>query len=69
MTPPILHEHLTLIEVAEALILDDLYADPRTAQYLLTRLGPTAAIVAPNQMDALQARLLKLGHTPKVREN
>jgi len=68
MNSPILHENLPLIEVADRLILDDLYANLRTAQYLLTRLGPTMAVVAPGQMDALLARLLKLGHTPKVLE-
>jgi hypothetical protein len=69
MNQPILHNNLPLIEVADPLTLDDLYADPRTAQYLLTRLGPTVAVVAPGEMDNLLARLLKLGHTPKVLEN
>ena len=68
MNQPILHENLPIIEVADHLILDDLYADQRAAQYLLTRLGPTVAIVAPHEMDNLLARLLKLGHTPKVLE-
>lgn len=68
MNSPILHENLSLIEVADRLILDDLYADPRTEHFLLTRLGPTIAVVAPGQMDVLLARLLKLGHTPKVLE-
>ena len=68
MKQPILHENLPLIEVADHLILDDLYADPLTAKRLLTRLSPTVAVVAPDQMDALLARLLKLGHTPKALE-
>jgi len=68
MTEPILHKNLPIIEVADHLILDDLYADPRSAQYLLTRLGPTVAVVSPGEMDNLLARLLKLGHTPKVLE-
>jgi hypothetical protein len=68
MNSPILHENLPLIEVNDPLTLDDLYADPRTTQFLLTRLGPNMAVVAPGQMDALLARLLKLGHTPKVLE-
>jgi hypothetical protein len=66
MNQPILHENLPLIEVADHLILDDLYADLLAAKYLLTRLSPTLAVVAPNQMDALLVRLLKTGHTPKV---
>lgn len=69
MNQPVLHENLPIIEVANQLILDDLYADPRAAQYLLTRLGPTVAVVAPGEMDNLLARLLKLGHTPKMLEN
>ncbi len=68
MNQPILHDNLPVIEVSDHLILDDLYADPRAAQFLLTRLSPTLAIVAPGQMDALITRLLKLGHTPKVLE-
>lgn len=65
---PILHESIPIVEVTDAYILDDLYADPRTAQFLLTRLAPTLAVVAPDQMDALLTRLIKQGHTPKVLE-
>ena len=68
MNQPVLHENLSLIEVADNLILDDLYADPRTAQYLLTRLSKTVAVVAPGQVDALLLSLLKSGHTPKMLE-
>jgi len=68
MTQPILHKNLPVIEVSDQLTLNDLYADPRTAQFLLARLGPTMAVVAQGQMDALLARLLKLGHTPRVLE-
>ena len=68
MNAPFLHENLSLIEVADRLILDELYADQRTGPFLLTRLGPKLAVVAPGQMDILLARLLKMGHTPKVLE-
>ncbi len=68
MNQLILHENLPLIEVADSFLLDNLYSDPRTAQYLLTRLSKTVAVVAPGQMDALLSRLLKTGHTPKVLE-
>jgi hypothetical protein len=68
MNSPILHDNLPLIEVADHLILDDLYTDLLAAKYLLTRLSPTLAVVAPNQMDPLLARLIKMGHTPKVLE-
>jgi hypothetical protein len=68
MSQSILHDNLPLIEVADPLILDDLYADSRAAQFLLTRLSPTIAVIVPGQMEALLARLLKLGHTPKMLE-
>jgi len=68
MSTPILHDNLPLIEVADKHILDDLYADPRTAQHLLTRLSDLVAVIAPGQFDNLLNRLLKQGHTPKVME-
>jgi hypothetical protein len=69
MNRPILHENLPLIEVSDPLDLDALYTDLRAAQYLLTRIGPTIAVVAPGEIDNLLARLRKLGHTPKVMES
>ena len=62
----VLHENLPLIEVADHLLLDDLYADARAARCLLVRLSGTVAVVAPGKFDDLLARLRKLGHTPKV---
>ena len=61
-----LHENLPLIEVEDALLLDDLYADEKVSQFLLIRLSDRVAIVAPGQFDALLSRLRKLGHLPKV---
>jgi hypothetical protein len=66
MSLPILHENIPLVEVTDPLILNDLYADPLAARYLLTRVSDTIAVIAPGQVDALLARLLKTGHTPKV---
>ncbi len=66
MKQPVLHENLPMLEVADRRLLDDLYADPQVALFLLKRLSDTVAVVAPGQVDALRARLLKLGHTPKV---
>lgn len=68
MTQPILHKNLPLIEVDDELTLDNLYADTRASQYLLTRLSKTIAVVAPGQLDALLARLLQSGQFPKVLE-
>jgi hypothetical protein len=61
-----LHENLPLIEVDDPLLLDDLIADERAAQFMLARLSDRVAVVAPGQFDALYARLRKLGHMPKV---
>jgi hypothetical protein len=68
-TPPILHENLPLIEVADSILLDIIAADPQARKLILVRLSGRAAIVAPGGFDALLARLRKLGHTPKVVED
>lgn len=60
------HENLSMIEVSDAMLLDTIFADARAAQCLLTRLSDRVAVVAPNKMEELLARLRKLGHTPKV---
>lgn len=63
---PRLHSNLPIVEVAEGWQLDALLADAGAARFLLVRLDDRVAIVAPGQLDALLARLRKLGHTPKV---
>lgn len=68
-TPPILHENLPLIEVADSVLLDIIAADPQARKLILLRLSDCAAIVVPGGFDALLARLRKLGHTPKVVED
>ena len=69
-TPPetILHQHLPLVEVAEPWLLESILSDATAARYVVTRLSDRVAVVAPGQIDALLARLRKLGHTPKVLE-
>ncbi len=64
----ILHQNLPLVEVAEPWLLDTILADAGAARCIVTRLSDRMAIVAPGQIDALLARLRKLGHTPKVLE-
>ena len=64
----ILHQNLPLVEVAEPWLLDTILADAGAARCIVTRLSDRVAIVAPGQIDALLARLRKLGHTPKVLE-
>jgi hypothetical protein len=63
---PILHKNLPVIEVADAILLDQLLADPSTARSLLVRLSERAAIVDPQGFDALIDKLIKAGHLPKV---
>jgi hypothetical protein len=62
----ILHDDVSLIEVATPLLLDTLLSNPRTGPLILTRLSDRVAIVAPHQLDELLERLKKLGHLPKV---
>jgi len=61
----ILHEHLPLIVVAEAWLLDVLLADAAIAPHLV-RLDARSAAVAPTALETVLARLRALGHTPKV---
>ena len=65
---PTLHENLPIVEVADKVLLDMLFADPQASRHLATRLSDTTAVVSPGQTDILLARLRKLGHTPKVVE-
>lgn len=66
LTQPILHANLSIIEVAESYILDMCFQDKLAASLLLTRLSDRVAVIEPTKRDELLARLLKLGHTPKV---
>ena len=65
----ILHQNLPLVEVAEPWLLDTILADASAARWIVTRLSDRVAVVAPGQIDALLARLRKLGHTPKMLED
>ena len=62
----VLHANLPIIEVAEPWQLDAVLADAGVSRLILTRLSDRVAVVAPGQLDTLQARLRKLGHTPKM---
>jgi hypothetical protein len=61
----IVHDHLPLIVVAEAWLLDVLLADAAIAPHLIC-LDDRSAAVAPAALEAVLARLRTLGHTPKV---
>jgi hypothetical protein len=62
----VLHANLPIIEVAESWQLDSVLTDAGVSRLILTRLSDRVAVVAPGQLDTLQARLRKLGHTPKT---
>lgn len=62
----VLHEGLTLVEVADPADLTSLQADPRLQGFILTRLSPTEAVVLPQHSQNFLKALLKAGHTPKV---
>ncbi|MDQ3457903.1 MAG: hypothetical protein M3498_01145 [Deinococcota bacterium] len=62
----VLHEGLTLVEVADAADLTAIQADARLRGFILTRLSPTEAVVLPQHSQAFVKALLKAGHTPKV---
>lgn len=62
----VLHEGLTLLEVADPADLAAIQADARLKDFILTRLSPTEAVVLPQHSGAFLKALLKAGHTPKV---
>ena len=65
---PVLHAHLTLIEVAEPLLLEELKADRRLGPMIVARLSDRVAVVVPGAADQFIQHLLRAGHTPKVIE-
>ena len=62
----VLHTNLTLIEVADPLLLEELRADRRLAPLLVAQLSDRVVIVKPGDEEAVMRALLKAGHTPKV---
>ena len=65
-TGVVLHDGLTLVEVADAADLSALLADPRLGDLVVTRLSATEAAVLPEHHQAFVKALLRAGHTPKV---
>lgn len=61
-----LHKNISLIEVNDPAVLDQLYADRKAAEFLLARLSERVALVDSEKLDALYTRLRKLDHLPKV---
>jgi hypothetical protein len=65
---PILHRNLPIIEVADPLLLDELMLDKQAASAVLTRLSDRVAILVPERITSLTARLRKLNHLPTIVE-
>jgi hypothetical protein len=64
---PILHTNLTIIEVTEPELLDELQADRRLGSMLVAQLSDRVAVVRPEDCDRFLQQLLRAGHTPKVK--
>ena len=62
----VLHTNLTLIEVADPLLLEELRIDRRLALLLVAQLSDRVVIVKPGAEEAVMRALLRAGHTPKV---
>ena len=62
----IMHDNLPLLTVTEAAVLEQLFVDAMLADALVVRLSPTVAVIDPVKVEAVVARLKKLGHLPKV---
>lgn len=65
---PLHHVHVTLVEVADPLLLVQLKADPRVANLITAELSDRVVVVRPGFAEALLKVLRKAGHTPKVIE-
>ena len=63
---PILHWHVTLIEVSEPFLLEELKASKQVGSMILKLISNRMAVIAPGNEDLLLKKLLKAGHTPKV---
>jgi hypothetical protein len=61
-----LHTDLTLIEVADAELLQELRADRSVGALMVAQLSDRVAIAAPGSGKDLVKYLRKAGHTPKV---
>ncbi len=63
-----IHEGVSLLEVTEKIILDEIMLDPQASQLVLVRLSETAVAVDPGKYQALLARLKKIGIVPKTHD-
>lgn len=63
---PILHANLTVIEVADPLLLEELRADRRLGPMIVAQLSDRVAVIKPGGSEWVIKQLLKGGHTPKI---
>jgi len=63
---PVLHTNLTLIEVADPELLDELKADRRLGPMIVAQLSDRVAVVKPEDRARVLQQLFRAGHTPKV---
>lgn len=63
-----LYDDITLIELADDLLLPELLATSRLESALIHTLSPRLIAVDPAQVESLVAELTRLGHTPRVLE-
>ncbi|UBV44710.1 hypothetical protein LAJ19_16245 (plasmid) [Deinococcus taeanensis] len=60
------HRPLSVLEVQDSADLDALLQDARVAGQVVSRLGPTFALLVPGSEKAVLEALRKAGHLPKV---
>ncbi|THF69823.1 hypothetical protein E7T06_09970 [Deinococcus sp. Arct2-2] len=60
------HRPLSVLEVQDSADLDALLLDARLAGQLVSRLGPTFALLIPGSEKAVLDALRKAGHLPRV---
>jgi hypothetical protein len=61
----VLHKNISLLEVDDPYLLDSIFADRKAVEFLLARLSDRIALVDPDKVDALYARLRKMGYLPR----
>lgn len=57
-----------VLQADEAVLLEEVLADPEVGGAVLRRLSPTVVEAQPEAAEQLVARLLQLGHLPRVEE-
>jgi hypothetical protein len=63
-----IRQRAPLLHVADAALLDQLYANPKMAPLLGRRLAPTAALVASANLESLRQQLIASGQLPALTE-